>query len=79
MNEVIFFEGTILYIDRLKMTANNRHSAPGKPSLIEHRGMNVKFLIVNRPAQATLPQFIKVSSLMMQALVFPVYSVLLKQ
>lgn len=42
------------------MTAtNNRHAGPGKPSLIEHKGMNVKFLIVNRPAQATLPQFIK--------------------
>lgn len=44
------------------MTANNnRHAGPGKPSLIEHKGMNVKFLIINRPAQATLPQFIKVS------------------
>lgn len=45
------------------MTANNnRRSAPGKPSLIEHRGMNTKFLIVNRPTTAALPQFIKVSS-----------------
>lgn len=44
------------------MTANNnRHAGPGKPSLIESQGMNVKFLIINRPAQATLPQFIKVS------------------
>lgn len=41
------------------MTANNRHGGPGKPSLIEHKEMNVKFLIINRPAQATLPQFIK--------------------
>lgn len=44
-----------------KMTANNnRHAGPGKPSLIEHKNMNIKFLIVNRPTQATLPQFVKV-------------------
>lgn len=45
------------------MTANsnnhNRHAGPGKPSLIELKGMDVKFLIVNRPAQATLQQFVK--------------------
>lgn len=42
------------------MTASNhrRPTQPGAPALIEHE--NLKFLIVNNPAQATLPQFIKV-------------------
>jgi len=40
------------------MTANNhRRTHPGTPSLIEHK--NLKFLIVNKPSQATLPQFVK--------------------
>ncbi len=44
------------------MTANNHRSRPtqpGAPALIEHD--TLKFLIVNNPAQATLPQFVKVS------------------
>ncbi len=43
------------------MTANNhrgRPTQPGAPALIEHD--TLKFLIVNNPAQATLPQFVKV-------------------
>lgn len=41
------------------MTASNhrRPTQPGAPALIEHE--NLRFLIVNNPAQATLPQFIK--------------------
>lgn len=42
------------------MTANNhrRSVQPGAPALIEHE--NLKFLIVNNPSPANLPQFIKV-------------------
>lgn len=43
------------------MTASNHRSRPtqpGAPALIEHESL--KFLIVNNPAQATLPQFVKV-------------------
>ena len=43
----------------VKMTANNRQRAhPGAPSLIEHK--TLKFVIVNKPSQSTLPQFVKV-------------------
>lgn len=39
------------------MTANSRRAQPGAPSLIEHK--NLRFLIINKPSQATMPQFVK--------------------
>lgn len=42
------------------MTATNNHrrsTQPGTPTLVEHN--HLKFLIINKPSAATLPQFIK--------------------
>lgn len=40
------------------MTASSGHrNLPGAPSLVEHKKM--RFLIINKPSQATMPQFIK--------------------
>jgi protein tyrosine phosphatase type 4A len=40
------------------MTASNAHrNLPGAPSLVEHKKM--RFLIINKPTQSTMPQFIK--------------------
>ena len=45
------------------MTANNQRRSvstqPGAPALVEFK--NFKFLIVNKPNQASLPAFIKVN------------------
>lgn len=47
------------------MTANNQrrpaNAQPGAPALVEFK--NFRFLIVNKPNQATLPSFVKVNSL----------------
>ena len=43
------------------MTASNSHrNLPGAPSLVEHKKM--RFLIINKPTQSTMPQFIKVNT-----------------
>lgn len=46
------------------MTANNQrrsvNSQPGAPALVEFK--NFKFLIVNKPNQASLPAFVKVNA-----------------
>ena len=57
------------------MTATNNHrrsTQPGTPTLVEHN--HLKFLIINKPSAATLPQFIKVCSHLHQCTVMYIYT-----